>query len=81
MSIKTFRGSQNWPPYQLAAVKAITEAMSRVYVLVIAAGALLTVSSLLMKGEKVFSKVAAGGWTISWSFEWKINGVQHIAPS
>jgi hypothetical protein len=44
-----------------AAVKAIIEAMDKVYALVIVAGALVLVSSLFMKREKLFMKVVAGG--------------------
>jgi MFS family permease len=44
-----------------AAIKAIVQAMDKVYALVIAAGAVSIVSSLGMKREKLFLKVVAGG--------------------
>ena len=46
---------------RVAAVEAIIQAMDKVYVLVIAAGALMLLSSLFMKREKLFMKVVAGG--------------------
>jgi hypothetical protein len=49
------------PEVREAAVKAIIEAMDKVYALVIAAGALMLVSSLFMKRERLFMKVVAGG--------------------
>ena len=49
------------PEVRAAAVEAIIQAMDNVYVLVIAAGALMLVSSLFMKREKLFMKVFAGG--------------------
>jgi MFS family permease len=44
-----------------AALKAIIQAMDNVFVLVIAAGALVLVSSIFMKREKLFLKIVAGG--------------------
>lgn len=49
------------PELKAAAVKAIIEAMNKVYALVIAAGALTLVSALFMRREKLFMKVVAGG--------------------
>lgn len=44
-----------------AAIRAIVQAMDKVYALVIAAGAVSIVSALAMKREKLFLKVEAGG--------------------
>jgi MFS family permease len=44
-----------------AAIKAIVQAMDKVYALVITAGAVSIVSSLAMKREKLFLKMEAGG--------------------
>ncbi len=44
-----------------AAIKAIVQAMDKVYALVIAAGAVSIVSAVAMKREKLFLKVEAGG--------------------
>lgn len=46
------------PAVQEDAIAAITNAMSRVYILSIAAGAIMTISALLMKKEKLFSNTA-----------------------
>ena len=42
-------------------MEAIIQARNKVYVLVIAAGALVLVSSVFMNREKLFIKVVAGG--------------------
>ena len=49
------------PEVRAAAVEAIIQATDKVYALVIAAGALVLVSSLFMKREKLFMKVIVGG--------------------
>ncbi|MCJ1411563.1 hypothetical protein MMC19_005653 [Ptychographa xylographoides] len=49
------------PELKHVAVEAITTAMSKVYILVITAGAVTLVSSLFMRREKLFLQIVAGG--------------------
>lgn len=57
-SIVFQRGSE---AIKAAALRAIIQAMDNVFVLVITAGALVLVSSVFMKREKLFLKIVAGG--------------------
>lgn len=49
------------PTLRAAAISAIVRAISNVYILVITAGAVTILTSLLMKREKLFLKIEAGG--------------------
>lgn len=49
------------PELRQLSVDAITSAMSRVYILVITAGAVAFVSSVFMKRERIFAPMTGGG--------------------